>query len=211
MLGVAISYLVLFVVEIVLVAVGVVSAADATALQQWSTAFACWVYWQTFEFWWHRIARHEKIEWVAWLMWVFKSHMRHHVVFHKENFQTDREEDLKEILGEWYVFPILFAINFVVHVGLWLRFLPTSCTLIFFAGLGIQFAFFEWNHWFTHIKDNLYDRILARIPLLCDIRRDQNAMHRAHHEKPKAKTNFAFTWPYFWDWIMGTHVVPKAA
>ncbi len=206
MLGVAISYLVLFVAEIILVVMGAVSADSATWQQQLGVAFACWLYWQMFEFCWHRIARHERIE---GLVWALKSHMKHHIIFPKEHFQTREEEELKEILGAWYVFPMLFAINYVAHVGLWLRFLPTSCTLIFFAGLALQFALFEWCHWFTHIEDNFFDKIVAHIPVLCNIRRDQIAMHRAHHETPKAKTNFNFTWPYIGDRVAGTLVIPR--
>ncbi len=208
MAGVAISYAIVWLLTALLVVTGNLSAESATWMQQLGTAVACWLYWQTFEWCWHRIARHEKIE---GLVWALKSHMRHHRIFHYLHFQTRNEDDLKEILGAWYVFPMLFAINYCVHVGLWLRFLPASCALIFFAGLGLQFALFEWCHWFTHIEGNLFDRIVAHIPVLRDIRRDQIEMHREHHKSPKAQTNFNFTWPYLGDRVMRTLYIPRAA
>lgn len=208
MAGVALSYAILWWVQMLVARVGIMSVERATLQQQLGVALLCWCYWQMFEFCWHRIARHEKIE---GLVWALKSHMKHHAVFHRLHFQTRNEDDLKEILGAWYVFPMLFAINYMLHVGLWLRFLPSSCTLIFFAGLAIQFAIFEWCHWFTHLENNLFDRIVARIPYLSRIRRDQIEMHRAHHETPRAQTNFNFTWPYLGDRVAGTLDIPSTA
>lgn len=58
------------------------------------------------------------------------------------------------------------------------------------------------THWFMHVGDNRFDRVLRRIPMLGTLRVEQIRHHRLHHEAPDR--NFAFTPLYLGDRVFGT-------
>jgi hypothetical protein len=153
------------------------------------------LYTQLFEYGYHRWAMHVG---VRYLELAKRTHLEHHRTFTGERFRSRHLEDLRYVTSEWYVFPLLFSF----HYGLFLLVFPAAPAPAFFLGVTVQFLAYEVCHWFTHVEDNAFDRVLARIPLVRAIRARQMRHHYLHHAAPIV--NFNFTPPYVGDRAAGT-------
>ena len=148
------------------------------------------LYTHFFEYFYHRFALHKGLPALKFLK---KSHTQHHWFFNDPNFQRRDLEALQNITTKWYVFPLLFighylfALKFVSH-----EYIPTL-----FLGIIIHFSVFEISHWFTHVKGNLFDKIMLQVPVFGRCRAWQIRHHRIHHDWPLY--NFNFTIPALGD------------
>lgn len=147
-----------------------------------------------FEYLWHRFAFHAVI---PGLGFVRKSHADHHRYFCDDYFARDDQEALEHIVTKWYVFPVLYFIHYFLLF-------PSryyGYAQIFFLGVLVRFLFYEATHWFTHVKDNGFDRAISRlksVPILRWVtiaREDQIMRHRRHHDF--VKFDFSFGPFYF--------------
>lgn len=141
------------------------------------------LYTQLVEYWCHRVPMHRG---VPYLRQVRANHLEHHAIFHGARFKTRNPEDLPHIVGRYWVFPVLFAAHYAVLVLV----LPAHALVLFLLGTVIHYLAFEITHWLTHIEDNVVDRAIEHIPILCDIRAYQIEHHRIHHEIPEIAFNF---------------------
>jgi hypothetical protein len=154
-------------------------------------------YVQLFEYFYHRLVAHRGVRFLRILK---LSHLEHHRTFRGDRFSSRREEDLGHLAARWYLFPTTFAFHYLI-----LRLLLPSGPLVgFLAGVTLHHALFEITHWFTHVRDNLFDRCLGRIPVLGRLRQLQVRHHRRHHETPKV--NFNVLPPFLGDALAGTRV-----
>jgi hypothetical protein len=124
-------------------------------------------------------------------------HARHHRIFYGDRFQTSDPEALKEIVTAWYIFPLLLAVHYSAFVALF----GAGLAPAFFLGVLLHFVTYESTHWYTHVADNGFDRLVARIPGLSRLRLMQIRHHRMHHAEPMI--NFNFTPPYVGDRVAG--------
>ncbi len=157
------------------------------------------VYTHFFEYGYHRVVMHGGIKHFALIK---KKHLEHHTIFNGDHFTTQKESDLKQIAPQWYLFPAAFLVHYFVIQA----FLPSQLLLAFFGGVVLHYVVFEVSHWFGHVEDNFFDRIISYIPLLNWIRDYQNRHHRLHHECPDA--DFNFNPPFLGDVLYGTFAVP---
>jgi hypothetical protein len=153
------------------------------------------LYTQLFEYGYHRWAMHVG---VRHLELAKRTHLEHHRIFTGKRFRSRNPEDLRYVTSEWYVFPLLFS----VHYALFLSVFPAVQAPAFFLGVTAQFLAYEVCHWFTHVEDNGFDRVLGRIPLVRTVRARQIRHHYRHHDAPVV--NFNFTPPYVGDRAAGT-------
>jgi hypothetical protein len=156
------------------------------------------IYTHLFEYVYHSLGMHRSIRFRG-SQYYDKRHLRHHRLFFGENFQTRQSALLKEVATSWYTLPVLFFLHYFAFLALF----PARHALWFFLGVTVQSLAYEISHWFTHVKDNSFDRVLARVPLLSRLRAAQIRHHRQHHAVPTL--NFNFTPPYLGDRLGRTH------
>lgn len=166
----------------------------------WTKLALLWVfagafYTHFFEYFHHRVPMHRGIPGFLFLR---NAHDIHHKVFSGGRFQQTEVADPQTLISKWWVFPILF----VMHYGLSLLVLPRAYIPSFFVGVCFHYAIFELSHWFTHLKDNWYDKIMLCIPLIGWIRKKQILHHRIHHQFPLVRFNF--NPPYLGDRVFRT-------
>ena len=152
------------------------------------------LYTQLVEYAWHRFPMHRPM---PLLRQVRRNHLEHHRIFYGERFQVRSGWELGHIAGRPWAFPILFFAHYVVLVG-WL---PPAELVAFLLGAVLHYVVFELTHWLTHLEDNALDRLIARIPLVSEIRAYQIEHHRWHHEVPELAFNF--NPPYLGDRLFG--------
>jgi hypothetical protein len=152
-------------------------------------AFAGAIYINVFEHAWHRYAMHSRRP--------DPRHARHHRLFYGSLFQTTDKAALNEVTTAWYIFPLLLA----VHYPLFILLFGAPLAPAFFLGVVLHFVTYEITHWYTHMADNGFDRVLARVPGLSQLRTIQIEHHRLHHADPMV--NFNFTPPYVGDRLAG--------
>jgi hypothetical protein len=143
------------------------------------------LYTNVFEHIWHRYAMHGRRP--------DARHARHHRLFYGERFQTSDPRALGEIVTAWYIFPVLLIVHYCVFVLVF----GGPLAPMFFAGVVSHYVTFELTHWYTHVADNGFDRVVSRIPVLRRIRAAQIHHHRLHHAEPLV--NFNFNPPYAGD------------
>ena len=154
------------------------------------------LYTHLFEWYFHHGPMHHRMKF--WPIALMIAHMKHHKVFYGDNYQSRDPDDLKEITGTYYRFPILVALHYVLFLILF----PAYLAPMFFLGETIHLTTYEITHWYSHLKDNLFDKVISYIPILNSIRSYQIEHHRIHHEEPIY--NFAFNPPYLWDYVFKT-------
>ena len=152
------------------------------------------LYTQFVEYWCHRVPMHRGLPYLTYVRW---NHLDHHRIFHGTNFQTRDVDDLEHIAGRFWVFPILFLMHYTALVFV----IEAQALIVFLLGTVLHYLVFEASHWLTHIEDNPVDRLLARIPLVSELRAYQIEHHRIHHEVPEMAFNF--NPPYLGDRIAG--------
>ncbi|MBI2057998.1 MAG: sterol desaturase family protein [Candidatus Yanofskybacteria bacterium] len=154
------------------------------------------IYTQLFEYLWHKVFMHVGVKFFET---VKKSHLKHHVIFDGDNFQSRKPEDLDWVTTKWYVFPPLLFVHYSIFCLFWPKYGP-----VFFGGVVLHFVIYEICHWCSHVKDNGLDSLLVRIPFLGPARLKQIEHHRMHHAEPVI--NFNFTPPYAGDRFFKTLV-----
>jgi hypothetical protein len=154
-------------------------------------------YTHVFEFVYHNVAMHRSIQIGRW-RFHDKRHLRHHQVFSGRTFQTRQPDYLKDVATHWYTVPVLLLLHYLVFLACF----PARHAPWFFLGVSLQFLTYEITHWFTHVEDNAFDRLISRLPVLSGIRAAQIRHHRQHHSAPAV--NFNFTPPYLGDRLSGT-------
>jgi len=169
-------------------------AAVALSLTGVAWLLAGGLYTQLVEYWAHRVPMHRGL---PYLRHVRLNHLEHHAIFHGANFKTRDPDDLEHIAGRFWVFPVLF----VAHYAALVLVLPAHAVVFFLFGSVAHYLTFELTHYLTHIDDNPIDRVIERIPILCDIRAHQIEHHRIHHEIPEVAFNF--NPPYLGDRLTG--------
>jgi uncharacterized membrane protein (DUF485 family) len=143
------------------------------------------LYTNIFEHLWHRHAMHGRRP--------DQRHARHHRIFYGQGFQTSNPEALREIVLAWYIFPLLLTFHYSAFSALF----GGSLAPAFFLGVVLHFVTYEVTHWYTHVANNTFDRVVARIPGLGTLRSIQIRHHRLHHAEPMV--NFNFNPPYAGD------------
>ncbi len=157
------------------------------------------VYTHVFEYVYHRWLMHGR---VRVLTLIQKSHRTHHRIFHGEHFDTRDPPALEHVTGQWFLFPLAFLAHFLL-----LRPLLGAAELSsFLGGVVSHYLLFEVTHWFAHVADNDFDRIVRRVPLLGWMRETQLRHHRLHHETPAM--DFNFVPPFAMDRLGATFLVP---
>lgn len=151
-----------------------------------------------FEYAYHRWPMHHRMRGTRWAL---EAHKEHHQAFYGSTFRRMRHEPivLSSLVQHWATFPLLFW----GHVPAFWAVLPAGALVPFMLGTATSYSIFEVCHWFTHIKDNGFDALMTRIPVIGPIRLHQIEVHRIHHERPV--TNFNFNPPYLGDRIAGTY------
>jgi len=143
------------------------------------------LYTNIFEHIWHRYAMHSRRP--------DPRHARHHRIFYGARFQTSDPEALHEIVLAWYIFPILLTLHYSTFAALF----GAGLAPAFFLGVLLHFVTYEVTHWYTHVADNGFDRLVTRIPGVRGLRSMQIRHHRLHHAEPMV--NFNFNPPYAGD------------
>jgi hypothetical protein len=159
------------------------------SLRAIAVALAGVLYTNLFEHAWHRYGMHGRRP--------DPRHAQHHRVFYGEAFRTRDPRALLEIVTSWYIFPSLLAAHYPVFAALFSARLAPA----FFLGVVLHFAVYEVTHWYTHVADNMFDRVLDRIPGVGQLRAMQIRHHRLHHAEPMV--NFNFNPPYAGDRLAG--------
>lgn len=154
-------------------------------------------YTHLFEYFSHEIAMHREVRGLAF---VRETHLRHHRIFHGDYFRSRNPEDLRHVTMGWYAFPILLALHYALFAAIF----PVAAAPAFFFGVTVHFTLYETGHWFTHVADNRFDKVLAGIPVIRPIRAAQMRHHQIHHARPSV--NFNFTPPYAGDRLAGTYL-----
>lgn len=152
-----------------------------------------WAYVQLFEYAHHRWSMHTILR-VGWLTelfkWIRESHKRHHQIFRTTNFQSTNKEDLRHITGPWWFFPIAFFVHYLILFC----FISTNSLNFFAIATVLHYLAYEVPHFLTHKKNNKLDQFLFQIPVLGQLRREQIAYHKRHHDN--VKVNFSVTPPF---------------
>ena len=173
-------------------AVGIHTAVRAEielSLRAIPIALAGALYTNLFEYLWHRYGMHSRRP--------DPRHAQHHRIFYGDGFRTKDPQALLEIVTSWYVFPILLALHYFGFAALFgARLAPA-----FFLGVVLHFVAYEVTHWYTHVADNMFDRVVGRIPAARQLRAMQIHHHRLHHAEPMV--NFNFNPPYAGDRLAG--------
>lgn len=158
------------------------------------------LYDNVFEYLWHRVFFHVG---VPGLGFIKRSHADHHRHFCDDHFARRDLEALNHIATRWYVFPILYFLHFALFWKLFPGYLVYAQA--FFLGILLRFLLYEITHWFTHVKDNGFDRMIGRLegtPLLglvAKFRKKQIERHHHHHDLVKVEFSFApfYLPPYY--------------
>ena len=149
------------------------------------------IYTNLFEYFWHRVAMHIGIPRLG----VIKlSQLDHHRIFHGKDFRSRYGPYLEHISGVWYSFPILLSLHYLVA----LLILDHSAVLPFLMGSTNHYQMYETIHWYTHVDNNNFDKVIFHVPILRSIRKWEIKNHGEHHEKPDGRFNV--TYP-LGDWI----------
>jgi hypothetical protein len=159
------------------------------SLRAFAVALGGALYTNVFEHIWHRYAMHSRKP--------DPRHALHHRIFYGKGFQTTDPAALQEVVTSWYIFPLLLALHYSAFVVLF----GAGLAPAFFLGVVLHFLTYEATHWYTHVADNGFDRVVARIPGVCRLRAIQIRHHRLHHAEPLV--NFNFTPPYTGDRLTG--------
>lgn len=159
-------------------------------------------YTHIFEYLYHRFALHTGL---PGLKKMREGHRRHHQTFHPLNYKTKNPADLREVTTSWYIFPVLLFIHYFIFIN-FLPFWYASFALIFFLGILFRFLAYDITHYFSHLDDNFFDRLVARIPLLRQLRAYQDRHHHYHHIRQGI--NFGFVPDYLPDLIGQTLFPP---
>lgn len=173
-----------------LVAVGLQLGANATleiSLRALVVCLSGALYTNLFEHVWHRYAMHSRRP--------DPRHARHHRIFYGKGFQTSDPKALREIVLAWYIFPLLLTVHYSGFTVLF----GAGLAPAFFLGVLLHFVSYEVTHWYTHVADNGFDRFVAGIPGVRELRAMQIHHHRLHHAEPMV--NFNFNPPYAGDRI----------
>jgi hypothetical protein len=136
------------------------------------------LYTNLFEHAWHRYGMHSRRH--------DPRHARHHQLFYGQRFQSRDPEVLREITTAPYIFPLLLASHYTIFIALF----PAPVAPAFFLGVTGHFVIYEITHWYTHVADNQFDRLLARVPFVNRLRANQIRHHRLHHAEPQINFNF---------------------
>lgn len=160
-----------------------------TSFRAGAVAFAGALYTNIFEHVWHRYAMHSRRP--------DPRHARHHQLFYGDRFQTTDPAAMQEIVTGWPIFPLLLTVHYAAFVALF----GAALAPAFFFGVVLHFVTYEATHWYTHVANNSFDRLVARIPGLSALRTMQIRHHRLHHAEPMI--NFNFTPPYVGDRVAG--------
>jgi hypothetical protein len=186
------------VIVALLLAYGGVLALHLDALHEVSVSAATFcllagaLYTHLFEYLYHMVAMHHVFRFGG-RRYYDKRHLRHHQIFGGENFRTRNPAHLDDVATHWYTLPTLFFLHYPVFLTLF----PGRFAPWFFLGVTLQSLAYEVTHWFTHVHDNAFDRLIARLPLLSRLRAAQVRHHWQHHAVPAV--NFNFTPPYLGD------------
>ncbi|TSC74663.1 MAG: hypothetical protein G01um101444_224 [Parcubacteria group bacterium Gr01-1014_44] len=143
-------------------------------------------YTHIFEYLHHRFALHYGL---PGLKWMKNSHREHHRVFHHFNYKTRNPQDLHEITSRWYIFPVLLFIHYLAFLAL----LPNKYIVlapVFFLGVLLRFLAYETTHYLSHLADNIFDLWIEKIPLVRELRTNQDRHHFRHHVREEI--NFGF-------------------
>lgn len=149
------------------------------------------LYTNLFEHVWHRYAMHSRRP--------DPRHAMHHRVFYGPHFQRSDPEALRQIVTAWYIFPLLLTVHYSAFAALF----GAGLAPAFFLGVLLHFVTYEATHWYTHVADNSFDRLMTRIPGLSRLRAAQIHHHRLHHAEPRV--NFNFNPPYAGDRLAGVY------
>jgi len=147
--------------------------------------FAGVLYTNLFEHIWHRYAMHSRRP--------DPRHAVHHRLFYGKHFHRSDPEALREIVLAWYIFPLLLTVHYAAFAALF----GTGLAPAFFLGVVLHFVTYEATHWYTHVPNSAFDRLVNRIPGLSRLRATQIYHHRLHHAEPQV--NFNFNPPYAGD------------
>jgi hypothetical protein len=177
---------------------------DGFSIWPTSLSLLCWfalgaAYTHVFEYAYHRWFMHGG---TRALRFIKKNHWTHHRVFHGEHFDSRDPRALAHVLGQWFLFPTAFLTHFLLLYPL----LGAAELSSFLGGVVTHYSLFEVTHWFAHVADNDFDRIVRRVPLLGRMRQTQLRHHRIHHETPEV--NFNFVPPFAMDLFEETFFVP---
>ena len=146
-----------------------------------------------FEWWYHNYWLHK------WRTPLRVGHACHHAKLHGENFRTRDKNRLEATTTSWYIFPALFVVHNIIFVA----FFGHENTIAFFSGITFHFTIcYEIAHWLTHVKNNMIDKLVEKIPILNKLREKQIEHHRIHHAE--YQINFNFSPPYAGDIIFKT-------
>lgn len=140
-------------------------------------------YTHVFEYAYHRWIMHRGI---PLLRRIQRKHLDHHRIFYGDHFATRDPSALAKITGLWFLFPAALVFH---YVKLRLLFAPGE-VLSFLAGVVLHHVTFEVTHYFAHVSENGFDRLVRRVPVLRGIRDVQLRHHRRHHETPDVDFNF---------------------
>jgi hypothetical protein len=113
------------------------------------------------------------------------------------DFRHPTPEALREVTLAWYIFPLLLAVHYSVFCVLF----GAGLAPAFFLGIVLHFVTYEVTHWYTHVTNNGFDRVVSQIPGLRKLRAMQIRHHRLHHAQPMV--NFNFNPPYAGDRLAG--------
>lgn len=130
-------------------------------------------YTHVFEYFYHRFALHRGL---PGLKKMKKGHRQHHRIFHPLNYKTKNPADLGEVTTRWPVFPILLFIHYFITLAVWPK-NYLGFVSIFFFGVLLRFLAYDVTHYFSHLDDNFFDRLVAKIPLLRRLRAYQDRHH----------------------------------
>jgi len=157
------------------------------------------VYTHVFEYAYHRWLMHGGLRFLSFIK---KNHLAHHRTFHGDQLDTRDPRALEHVTEQWFLFPIAFLAHFLVLHPL----LGAAELSSFLGGVVLHYLVFEVTHWFAHVADNDFDRLVRRVPLLGWMRETQLRHHRLHHETPEM--DFNFVPPFAMDFLGATLLVP---
>ncbi len=127
------------------------------------------------------------------------SHLwKHHRIFRRDNFQSRRKEDLEEVTSPWWFFPSAFLVHYLIFS----LFLSPNSLNFFAVAVVSRYLLYEVLHFFTHKKDNKFDKFIFTVlvwipymgPKITACRLKQIVTHAAHHDD--VQVNFSVTPPY---------------
>lgn len=168
--------------------IGLAALYPDTAPRVFSGIGSLWLalgmaYTHGFEYAYHRWVMHQG---VRFLRGIQRKHLEHHRLFHGDRFATRDPGAFAKIPGQWFLFPAAFLLHYAMLGPL----LAPAVVLSFLGGVVLHYVAFEVTHYFAHVTDNGFDRIVRHLPVLRAIRDLQLSHHRGHHETPDVDFNF---------------------